>query len=236
MPLLGNLAPDPHPTNFPQPSLIFAAASKPEYAHLVADAVAYARANAEGAARMPLALDKIAVNFGVEISKIVTGYVSTEVDARLSFEFEANIARARRIIALYAAAGVPKERVLIKLASTWEGIQAAAVLEAEGIKCNLTLLFSFTQAVACAQARVTLISPFVGRIMDWHKAKGGGKEFTPSTDPGVLSVRAIYNYFKKAGVSTIVMVRGGRGGARLYAQRLTVSPSGRVLPQRGRDP
>lgn len=139
--------------------------------------------------------------------KSLTRATPPQVDARLSFEFEANVSRARRIIALYEAAGVPKSRVLIKLASTWEGIQAAAVLESEGVACNLTLLFSYAQAVACAQARVTLISPFVGRIMDWHKAKAGGKDIAPEEDPGVLSVRRIYSYYKKAGVKTIIMVR-----------------------------
>lgn len=145
------------------------------------------------------------MNFGCEILKIVPGRVSTEVDARLSFNKEASIAKALRIIALYHEQGVAKERVLIKLASTWEGIQAAKELEANhGIHCNLTLLFSFAQAVACAEAKVTLISPFVGRIMDWFK-KSTGNTFSPVEDPGVISVQSIYNYYKKFGYKTIVM-------------------------------
>jgi transaldolase len=202
----------------------------PEYQHLVAEAIAYAKAHAEGEApQMELALDKLAVNFGVEISKLVPGYVSTEVDARLSFCTEANILRARRLIALYSAAGVPKERVLIKLASTWEGIQAAKALEAEGIACNLTLLFSFTQAVACADAGVTLISPFVGRIYDWHKAKNGGTEIPTAEDPGVASVKKIYAYYRNTGVSTIVMGASFRTLGQITelagCDRLTISPA-----------
>ena len=184
-----------------KPSLIYAAAQRPEYAALVSDAVQYARAQAPaGAERAALALDKLAVNFGVEISKLVPGYVSTEVDARLSFDRAGSLARARRVSALYRAAGVPAERVLIKLASTWECISAAEELEKEGIRCNLTLLFCFEQAVACAQSGVTLISPFVGRIYDWHKAKNGGKDIPAAEDPGVHSVCRIYNYYRKCGM------------------------------------
>jgi transaldolase len=159
------------------PSLIAAAARLPEYKALVDDAIAYGKAQVPGggAERMALVLDKLAVNFGVEISKLVPGFVSTEVDARLSFDAEASLARARRIVALYAAAGVGAERVLIKLASTWECIRAAEQLEKEGIRCNLTLLFSFEQAAACAAAGVTLISPFVGRITDWWCVGGGAR-------------------------------------------------------------
>jgi transaldolase len=196
------LAPQDATTN---PSLIYAAAQRPEYAALVQDAVDYARAQAPaGAERAALALDKLAVNFGVEISKLVPGYVSTEVDARLSFDRAGSLARARRLSALYRAAGVPAERVLIKLASTWECISAAEELEREGIRCNLTLLFCFEQAVACGQSGVTLISPFVGRIYDWHKAKNGGKDIPAAEDPGVHSVCRIYNYYRKCGMCVLL--------------------------------
>jgi transaldolase len=144
------------------------------------------------------------VSFGVEILKLIPGVVSTEVDARLSFDTQASIARARRIIALYEQAGVPRQRVLIKMATTWEGVQAARALKAEGIHCNMTLLFAFCQAVAAAEAGATLISPFVGRILDWHK-KASGKDFAGADDPGVQSVRRIYQYYKKYGHATIVM-------------------------------
>jgi transaldolase len=175
------------------------------------------------------ALDKLLVNFGSEILKIVPGRVSTEVDARLSFDKDESIKKARRIIALYEEAGVSKERVLIKLASTWEGIQAAKELESKyGIHCNLTLLFSFCQAVACAEAQVTLISPFVGRIMDWYK-KATGKTFEPTEDPGVLSVQAIYNYYKKYGYKTIVMGASFRNAGEIEeltgCDYLTISPT-----------
>jgi transaldolase len=149
--------------------------------------------------------DKVAVNFGIEITKIVPGYVSTEVDARLSFDMEATIAKARKIIDLYKEAGIDKSRILIKIAATWEGIKAAEVLEKEGITCNLTLIFSLAQAIACADASCTLISPFVGRIMDWHKKDRGVEGFIPEEDPGVISVTKIYNYYKKYGYNTIVM-------------------------------
>jgi transaldolase len=149
--------------------------------------------------------DKVAVNFGIEITKIVPGYVSTEVDARLSFDTEATIAKAHKIIDLYKEAGVDKSRILIKIAATWEGIKAAEVLEKEGITCNLTLIFSLAQAIACADASCTLISPFVGRIMDWHKKDRGVDGFKPEEDPGVISVTKIYNYYKKYGYNTIVM-------------------------------
>ncbi|MCC6648935.1 MAG: transaldolase [Polyangiaceae bacterium] len=190
------------------PSLVLAAAKMPEYADVVAGAVADAKAEigASDAGRLlERSLDRLAVGFGRKILEIVPGRVSTEVDARLSFDTAASIAKAREIIALYAAAGVPKERVLIKLASTWEGIRAAEVLEREGIHCNLTLLFGFHQAVACADAKVTLISPFVGRILDWYVKNGDKKEFAPSEDPGVVSVTAIYDYYKRHGHQTEVM-------------------------------
>lgn len=174
-------------------------------------------------------MDKLAVNFGAEILKIVPGRVSTEVDARLSFDKEGSIAKARRIIALYEEAGISKERVLVKLASTWEGIQAAKELEANfGIHCNLTLLFSFPQAVACAEAKVTLISPFVGRIMDWYK-KSTGKTYEGFEDPGVLSVQSIYNYYKKYGYNTIVMGASFRNTGEIEeltgCDYLTISPA-----------
>ena len=160
------------------PSLILKAAGLPEYAHLVSSAVEYAKAQQcdDATERLALAMDQLAVNFGAEISKIVPGYVSTEVDARLSFNTQATVARARRIIAMYAAKGVGKERILIKIASTYEGIRAGEILQKEGITCNLTLLFSLVQAAACAEAGITLISPFVGRILDWHKAQAKNKD------------------------------------------------------------
>eukprot|EP01061_Rhynchopus_euleeides_P020355 TRINITY_DN33134_c0_g2_i1.p1 TRINITY_DN33134_c0_g2~~TRINITY_DN33134_c0_g2_i1.p1 ORF type:complete len:343 (+),score=176.10 TRINITY_DN33134_c0_g2_i1:80-1108(+) len=192
------------------PSLLLAAASKKEYEGLTTDAVSYGKKNGKTPAEvLDKTATKLAVNFGLEILKHVPNRVSTEVDARLSYDTEGSIAKAREIITLYADAGISKDRVLIKLASTWEGIQAGRQLEKEGIHCNLTLLFSFAQAVACAQAGVTLISPFVGRILDWYKAadKVAGKEsdFANEKDPGVVSVSRIYNYYKKFGYNTIVM-------------------------------
>lgn len=173
-------------------------------------------------------MDKLAVNFGIEITKIVPGYVSTEVDARLSFDTQATIAKARSIIALYKEAGIDKSRILIKIAATWEGIKAAEVLEEEGISCNLTLIFSKAQALACAEAGCTLISPFVGRIMDWHKKKEGVDGYESSDDPGVKSVTAIYNYYKKYGYKTIVMGASFRNVGEILelggCDRLTISP------------
>eukprot|EP01133_Synstelium_polycarpum_P001511 gene1511-1762_t len=187
------------------PSLVFQAAALPQYKGLVDEAVKYAKAQGGDKKKMlSLAIDKLFVNFGIEILKIVPGRVSTEVDARLSYDTEANIAKGRELIALYEAAGIKRDRVLIKLASTWEGIQAASVLEKEGIHCNMTLLFSQTQAAACAEAGVTLISPFVGRITDYFKSKSG-KDFPAKEDPGVLSVQSIYHYYKKNGYKTVVM-------------------------------
>jgi transaldolase len=188
------------------PSLILKAALVPEYEHLLDDAIKFAnkRSDLSETDRLALAVDKVAVNFGAEISKLVPGYVSTEVDARLSFDTDGTVARARRIIAMYKEVGVDKSRILIKIASTFEGIRAGQILQQEGITCNLTLLFSIVQAAACAEAGITLISPFVGRILDWHKAKTGAT-YTAETDPGVVSVRGIYRYFKKFGYPTIVM-------------------------------
>ena len=190
------------------PSLVLAAAKMPEYGDVVASAIADAKAEvgASDAKRLlDRSLDRLAVGFGKKILEIVPGRVSTEVDARLSFDTEGSITKAREIIALYAAANIPKERILIKLAATWEGIRAAEILEKEGIHCNLTLLFGFHQAVACAEAKVTLISPFVGRILDWYVKNGDKKEFSPSEDPGVVSVTAIYDYYKRHGHATEVM-------------------------------
>jgi|EP00945_MAST-04E_sp_MAST-4E-sp1_P001882 transaldolase len=189
------------------PSLIFKASQIPEYSALVDEAVAYGKQHGGGdqGETLALILDKLSVAFGTEITKIIPGYVSTEVDARLSFDTEGSVSRARRIIKMYEANGVPKERVLIKLATTWEGIQAAKILKKEGVSCNMTLLFAFEQAVACAEADVRLISPFVGRILDWYKKDQGVAGFPIEEDPGVLSVRRIYNYYKKHGYDTIVM-------------------------------
>src|SRR5690554_6771077 len=188
------------------PSLIYAASRDEKYKHLIEDAVAFAKkSSTDKSVQLAKAMDKVAVNFGLEILKIVPGRVSTEVDARLSFDTEASVKKARELIGLYEESGISRERILIKLASTWEGIKAAEILEKEGIHCNLTLLFSFAQAVACAEANVRLISPFVGRILDWHKKDRGVDEIAPSEDPGVLSVKNIYNYYKKFGYKTQVM-------------------------------
>lgn len=186
--------------------MILAASKKAEYAKLIDIAVAYGKEHGKSTEeKASLALDRLLVEFGKEILKIVPGRVSTEVDARLSFDKEGTIKKALQIIELYKSIGIEKERILIKIASTYEGIQAARELESKyGIHCNLTLLFSFVQAVACAEAKVTLISPFVGRILDWYKAKTG-ETYTGETDPGVISVKRIYNYYKKFGYDTIVM-------------------------------
>ncbi|MBW8781728.1 MAG: transaldolase [Verrucomicrobia bacterium] len=182
------------------PSLILKAAAMPAYAPLVDQAIKDAGASAS----LPQIIDRLLVVFGLEILKIVPGRVSSEVDARLSFDTAATVAKAHEIIGLYEKAGIDRKRVLIKIASTWEGIKAAEILEKEGIHCNLTLLFSFAQAVACAEAGITLISPFVGRILDWHK-KTTGKDFVGAADPGVISVTQIYTYYKKFGYKTEVM-------------------------------
>ena len=204
------------------PSLILKAVQKPEYRSLVEETVAAHRGEAIDAL-----CDRLLVRFGREILSIVPGRVSTEVDARLSFDTEGTIDKARALIALYEAAGVPRERVLVKIASTWEGIRAAERLENEGIRCNLTLLFSFPQAVACADAGVTLISPFVGRILDWYR-KRDGVDFAPEEDPGVLSVRRIYGYFKRFGYQTEVMGASFRSTGQVLAlagcDLLTISP------------
>lgn len=212
------------------PSLIYASAQDARYAGLVDEAVAYAKANAKGEAnQLALCLDKLAVNFGLEILKIVPGRVSTEVDARLSFNTKGSIAKARQLIKLYADAGIPKERILIKVASTWEGIKAAEVLEKEGIHCNLTLLFSKIQAVACAEAGAQLISPFVGRILDWHKKDRNVDHIPAIEDPGVLSVTEIFHYYKKFGYPTEVMGASFRNTGEIMelagCDLLTIAPS-----------
>ncbi|KAJ3274194.1 Transaldolase, partial [Borealophlyctis nickersoniae] len=212
------------------PSLILAATQKPQYAHLIESAIEYGKKKGGSIEdQLSWAIDKLLVNFGAAILQIVPGRVSTEVDARLSFDKEGSIAKAKRMIALYEEAGIGRERVLIKLASTWEGIQAAKALESEhNIHCNLTLLFSFPQAVACAEANVTLISPFVGRILDWYK-KATGKDYAPHEDPGVLSVKRIYNYYKKYDYKTIVMGASFRNVGEIEelcgCDFLTISPA-----------
>jgi len=212
------------------PSLIYAAAMDPKYGALIEDAVRYAKSlSTDKSVQLTHALDKLSVNFGLKILEIVPGRVSTEVDARLSFDTEASIDKARVLIQLYESNGISRERVLIKLASTWEGINAAEELEKEGIHCNLTLLFSFAQAVRCAEANVTLISPFVGRILDWYKKDRGVTEIAPTEDPGVKSVKEIYNYYKKFGHQTTVMGASFRNTGEIIelagCDALTISPS-----------
>ena len=202
------------------PSLILAAATKPQYAAIVDQAIA-------GAPNVDDAMDRILVAFGLEILKIVPGRVSTETDARLSFDTAGSIAKGHHLIALYEKAGISRDRILIKIASTWEGIKAAEVLEKEGIHCNLTLLFSMAQAVACAEAKVQLVSPFVGRILDWWKA-ATKKDYAPAEDPGVVSVTQIYNYYKKFGHQTEVMGASFRNKGEITelagCDLLTISP------------
>ncbi len=211
------------------PSLILKAASKPEYAALMDDAVGYASTHERTPrAQLDLALDKLAVNFGTELSRIVPGYVSTEVDARLSFDTAATIKRAERLIALYREAGVDPKRILIKIAATWEGVRAASALKDKGIACNLTLIFSKAQAALCGEAGVFLISPFVGRITDWYKAHGAVVT-SAEDDPGVRSVREIYDYFRAFGYKTIVMGASFRNTDQILGlagcDRLTIGPS-----------
>ena len=208
------------------PSLILQAAGQDEYRHLVEQAVSEFK-DAETEGRVEAIIDRILILFGIEILKIVPGRVSTEVDARLSFDTEGTIAKARQLIAAYETEGISRDRILIKIASTWEGIRAAEILENEGIHCNLTLLFSFPQAVACAEAGVQLISPFVGRILDWYKASTG-KDYHGEDDPGVQSVREIYTYYKKFGYPTEVMGASFRNTGEIIAlagcDLLTISP------------
>lgn len=209
------------------PSLIFKAAQKPEYAFLIDKAIADNRAKAGGDDLLHRVLDDLTVLFGLEILKIVPGRVSTETDAVLAFDTKALIAKAHRFIQLYEANGIPRERILIKIASTWEGICAAKTLQRDGVNCNLTLLFSLPQAVACARAGVKLISPFVGRILDWHK-KAEGRDFAPAEDPGVLSVQEIYAYYKKFGYETEIMGASFRSLGEIQelagCDLLTISP------------
>ena len=212
------------------PSLILSASALPQYAPLIDEAIAYAKAqSADKAQQLIDAEDKLAVNIGLEILKIVPGRISTEVDARLSYDTQATVEKARKLIALYNAAGISNDRILIKIASTWQGIRAAEILEKEGINCNLTLLFSEAQARACAEAGVYLISPFVGRILDWYKANTDKKEYAPAEDPGVISVTKIYNYYKEYGYKTVVMGASFRNVGEITelagCDRLTIAPA-----------
>ena len=212
------------------PSLILSASALPQYAPLIDEAIAYAKAQSVDKAQQLIdAEDKLAVNIGLEILKIVPGRISTEVDARLSYDTQATVEKARKLIALYNAAGISNDRILIKIASTWQGIRAAEILEKEGINCNLTLLFSEAQARACAEAGVYLISPFVGRILDWYKANTDKKEYAPAEDPGVISVTKIYNYYKEYGYKTVVMGASFRNVGEIIelagCDRLTIAPA-----------
>lgn len=211
------------------PSLVLKASALPEYASLIDEAIAYAKKlGGDKAQQIENAADKLAVSIGLEILKVIPGKISTEVDARLSFDVDAMVAKGRKLMKLYNDAGIANDRVLIKLASTWEGIQAGEILEKEGINCNLTLLFSFAQARACAEAGVFLISPFVGRILDWYKAKEN-RSFEDYEDPGVISVRAIYAYYKEHGYKTVVMGASFRNIGEILSlagcDRLTISPA-----------
>jgi transaldolase len=206
------------------PSLILKASQMPAYARLVEEAILWGRRQG---APVGDVTDRVAVNFGAELTKIVPGRVSTEVDADLSFDTDGSVAKAKHLIALYAERGISHDRILIKVASTWEGIQAVRRLQADGIDCNMTLIFSLTQAIAAADASAFLISPFVGRILDWY-VKAGGGPYTPDTDPGVKSVREIYNYYKSYGIKTVVMGASFRNTGEIEAlagcDRLTISP------------
>ncbi|KOO09323.1 transaldolase [Vibrio hepatarius] len=211
------------------PSLILKAAQIAEYAPLIDASIAYAKEQSnDKAQQVQDTCDMLAVNIGKEILKTIPGRISTEVDARLSYDMEGSVAKARQLVKMYNDAGISNDRILIKLASTWEGIRAAEILEKEGINCNLTLLFSFAQARACAEAGVFLISPFVGRIMDWYKAKEG-RDFEAQEDPGVLSVTKIYNYYKEYGYKTVVMGASFRNIGEILelagCDRLTIAPA-----------
>lgn len=233
------------------PSLILASATQPEYEHLLSEAVKFGKTeiakygienymDSKGfkqdadKATLDLVIDKVCVNFGAEILKLVEGVVSTEVDARLSFDTDMSVARARRIIKLYESKGIDKSKILIKLASTWEGFQAAKILKKEGVNCNMTLLFSFSQAIVAAQEDVKLISPFVGRILDWNKQNESSEDVkngwltNSATDPGVLSVKRIYNYYKKHGIKTVVMGASFRNKGEILelagCDKLTIAP------------
>lgn len=211
------------------PSLLLKAASLPNYQGLVKDSVAWAKTQSDNAEQQVIdAADKLSVLIGLEILKIVPGRISTEVDARLSFDTSASITKAHKLIAMYNEADISNDRILIKLASTWEGIKAAEQLEQEGINCNLTLLFSFAQARACAEAGAYLISPFVGRILDWYKKDTGLNDYASNEDPGVVSVTSIYNYYKQQGFNTVVMGASFRNIGEILelagCDRLTISP------------
>jgi transaldolase len=215
------------------PTLILKAAHLPNHAHLLEETIRWGREHN----RLPSEItDQLALKFGLELAKIVPGRVSTEVDADLSFDIDGTVAKARAIIAGYGKLGLSRERVLIKIAATWEGIRAAEILQREGVDCNMTLTFSLTQAAACADAGVFLISPFVGRILDWY-SKAEGKIYTAETDPGVLSVRQIYNYYKAHGIATVVMGASFRNQGEIEAlagcDRLTISPQ--LLEELSRD-
>nr|CAB3266804.1 transaldolase [Phallusia mammillata] len=232
---IGKYKPTDATTN---PSLLLAAAQMPEYDDLMKDAINYGKSqSSDFNEQVTAAMNKLFVNFGVEILKSVPGRVSTEVDARLSFDIEGSVARAKEFIRLYKQAGISKERILIKLSTTWEGVQAAKQLQAEGINCNMTLLFSFAQAVACAEAEVNLISPFVGRIYDWYVKNTGQKDYALLEDPGVKSVTKIYNYYKTYNYKTIIMGASFRNTNQIKAlagcDNLTISP--KLLDQMAND-
>jgi len=221
-----------HPTDATtNPSLILQAVKKPQYAYLLTSALEWARKQtSDPAEQLEWAVDRVLVNFGAELLKIIPGRVSTEVDARLSFDTQLTIKKAQRLIQLYSDVGIAKDRVLIKVASTWEGIRAAQILEREhGIHCNLTLLFSFAQARACAEANVTLISPFVGRILDWHRAHDATADYANEKEPGVRRVHEIYAYYKQHGYKTIVMGASFRNVGEIKSLAgidfLTISPA-----------
>lgn len=211
------------------PSLIYAASQEARYESLLKDAIHFGKTHGKTQSEhLAYALDKVFVNFGLEILKIVPGRVSTEVDARLSFDVDGSVEKAKRLIALYEAAGIDRKRILIKLASTWEGVLAAEKLEKEGIHCNMTLLFSLVQAIACAEAKATLVSPFVGRILDWYKKAENVSGYAPSDDPGVKSVTSIYEYYKKFGYKTQIMGASFRNKEEILelagCDLLTISP------------
>lgn len=210
------------------PSLIFKASSMDEYKFLIEDAIAYGKKGKSQEDKLERAMDKVFVNFGLDILKIVPGRVSTEVDARLSFDVDRSVEKAHTLIDLYEDAGIDRKRILIKLASTWEGVRAAEILEKEGIHCNMTLLFSLPQAIACADAKATLISPFVGRIFDWYKKAEGKESYASAEDPGVKSVTIIYNYYKKMGIKTQVMGASFRNSGEILelagCDLLTIAP------------
>lgn len=211
------------------PSLLLKAAQKPQYHELVRSAIAYGHQTGTHDQRMQRTLDKLSVNFGVEILKTVPGRVSTEVDSRLSFDTAGTVAKAEQLIGLYESEDVDRERILIKVASTWEGIKAAEHLEKTGIHCNLTLMFSLAQAIACAEAGITLISPFVGRIFDWYKRMEGVEAYAANEDPGVISVSKIYDYYKAFGYKTVVMGASFRNSDEILelagCDLLTISPA-----------